>query len=88
MLLKPAAASLPALAMMLRSGSRGLFYIAKPYLLLLDIPPTSRLSNNLRAASAVLRPINVIASEAKQSILSLLGEHGLLRYACNDVVAI
>jgi hypothetical protein len=52
---QPGAASLPALATMLRSGSRGLFYIAKPYLLLLDIPPTSRLSNGLRAASVVLR---------------------------------
>jgi hypothetical protein len=52
---KPGAASLPAPATMLRSGSRGLFYIAKPYLLLLDIPPNSRLSNGLRAASVVLR---------------------------------
>jgi hypothetical protein len=40
-----AAAGLPALAMSLRSGSRGSFHIAKPYLVLLDIPPTSRLSN-------------------------------------------
>jgi hypothetical protein len=30
----------------------------------------------------------VIASEAKQSILSSLGEDGLLRFARNDVVAI
>jgi hypothetical protein len=35
-----------------------------------------------------LRPINVIASEAKQSILSLPGEFGLLRYARNDVVTV
>jgi hypothetical protein len=39
-------------------------------------------------ALPTLRPINVIARAAKQSILSLLGEDGLRRYARNDVVTI
>jgi hypothetical protein len=49
----------------------------------------SAISNGGHAdALPTLRPINVIASAAKQSILSLFGEDGLRRYARNDVVTI
>jgi hypothetical protein len=50
---------------------------------LLNITPLVALVRYVREqemmAGHPVEPINVIASEAKQSILSLLGENGLLR---------